>query len=129
MQRTNNISIKPHIYLIDHDEHSLSSLLSLLEPLNATIQCFTSAESFLLHSFQDKTSCLLLEAHLPGLSGVELMEHLNKLGHDIPTIVLSSMSDIPTAVRAMRARAIDFLEKPYVEHKVLKQVEKILEQY
>lgn len=102
---------------------------SLLEPLDATIQCFTSAESFLLHAFHDKASCLILEAHLPELSGVELMEQLTQMGHDIPTIVLSSMSDIPTAVRAMRAKAIDFIEKPYVEHRVLKQVEKILEQY
>jgi FixJ family two-component response regulator len=128
MQLDNN-TIKPMIYLIDNDDHALDSLSTLLGPLNATIKSFTSAESFLLHPFDSELSCLLLEAHLPGISGVELLEHLRQTGHDIPTIVLAKMSDIPTAVRAMQANAIDFIEKPYVDHVVFNQVQKIIEQY
>jgi FixJ family two-component response regulator len=129
MQQTSESGIRPLIYIIDHDEHALASLASLLAPLNASIKSFTSAESFLKEFINTNKACLLLEAHLPGLGGIELMEYLMSQGHNIPTIVMANVSDIPTAVRAMQAKAIDFVEKPYIEHLVLKQVKKILEQY
>jgi FixJ family two-component response regulator len=132
MLTTNRIpTSQPVIYLVDHDECELASLSSLLAPLNATIQCFTSAESFLKHKISENSACLLLEAHLQEVndSGIELLENLVQQGHTIPTIVLASISDIPTAVRAIKASAVDFIEKPYVEHLLLMKVKTILQQY
>lgn len=126
---SNKLGIKPIIYLIDDDEGLLHGLSHLLSGLDAQIKCFTSAETFLEETIHTNAACLLLEAHLPDLCGVELMESLLRQGHNIPTIVMAKMSDIPTAVRAMQAKAVDFIEKPYDEHILLKQVEKILEQY
>lgn len=121
--------IKPLIYLIDHDKSALDTLADLLTPLDASIKCFTSAESFLEEFIHSNNSCLLLEAHLPSFSGLELMEYLLDRGLNIPTIVMASISDVPTAVRAMQAKAIDFIEKPYVEQILLEKVEQILEKY
>jgi two-component system response regulator FixJ len=122
---------QPIIYLVDHDENALTSLSSLLAPLNASILCFTSADGLLRHSGVSHASCMLIEAHLQGTraGGIDLLEHLVHQGHHIPTIILASMGDIPTAVRAMQASAIDFIEKPYVEHLLVKEVKTILQQY
>ncbi|MFT5676066.1 MAG: two-component system response regulator FixJ [Paraglaciecola sp.] len=123
------------IYLVDHDKHSLASLSSLLTPLNATIKCFTSAESFLEQKICKNAACLLLEAHLQEVSesGIELLENMVRQSQLIPTIILASSSDadseIPTAVRAIKASALDFIEKPYVEHLAFMKVKTILQQY
>ncbi|MFT4941003.1 MAG: two-component system response regulator FixJ [Paraglaciecola sp.] len=130
MISSNNIPARQAIiYLVDHDEHALASLASLLAPLNATIKSFTSAESFLKHKVSERSACLLLEAHLQDVSGsgIALLEKLVRQGHTIPTIVMTSISDIPTAVRAIQASAVDFIEKPYVEHQLLMKVKTILQ--
>ncbi|MFT5313208.1 MAG: FixJ family two-component response regulator [Paraglaciecola sp.] len=121
--------LKPTIYLIDADQVILHGLSNKLSALDAQIKCFTSAESFLKEKINTHSACLLLEAHLPGLCGIDLMKCLLQQGHNIPTIMLSRKSDIPTAVRAMQAKAIDFIEKPYNEDALLEQVEKILQQH
>jgi two-component system response regulator FixJ len=121
--------LKPIIYLIDDDEGLLDALSDLLNFVDVQIKRFNSAESFLSETIHTNAALLLVEAHLPGLSGVELMEYLLSKGHNIPTIVMANLSDVPTAVRAMQAKALDFIEKPYDEHALLKQVERILRQY
>ena len=131
MFSSNNVPIRqPVIYLVDHDENSLASLSSLFTPLNAKIKCFTSAENFLEHKIIESPACLLLEANLQEVSqsGIVLLENMVRLDLQIPTIVLASFSDIPTAVRAMQANAIDFIEKPYVEHLLLLKVNTLLQQ-
>lgn len=128
---TNKPIQQPIIYLVDHDENALASLSSLLAPLNATILCFTSAEGLLRHPGVSHASCMLIEAHLQEIraGGIDLLEQLVSQGHHIPTIILASMGDIPTAVRAMQASAIDFIEKPYVEHLLVKEIKTILHGY
>jgi len=63
---------------------------------------------------------------LPGMSGLELLRRLRSAGNDVPVILLADESDVPTAVAAMREGATDFIEKPYVDVAVLKQVQKLL---
>jgi FixJ family two-component response regulator len=131
MLNSNNFPIRqPIIYLVDHDENSLASLATLFAPLDAKIKCFTSAESFLSHGHSKDKACLLIEAHLQEVSqsGIVLLESMVRQGQQIPTIVLANLSDIPTAVRAMQASAIDFIEKPYVEHILLMKVNTLLHQ-
>ncbi|MFT6896314.1 MAG: two-component system response regulator FixJ [Paraglaciecola sp.] len=122
---------QPVIYLVDQDENALASLSSLLAPLNATILSFTSAESLLRDPGISHASCMLIEANLQDTQagGIDLLENLVHQGHHIPTIIVASMGDIPTAVRAMQAGAIDFFEKPYIEHLLVKEVKTILQQH
>lgn len=125
-----HFSSQPVIYIVDHHKSALLALSALLAPLNVSIKCFTSAELFLSHEISSEAVCLILEAHLDEKreSGIELLEGLVQQGLHIPTIVLASSSDIPTAVRAMRASAIDFIEKPYIEHLLVQKVAEIVHQ-
>ncbi|MFQ3198790.1 MAG: two-component system response regulator FixJ [Paraglaciecola sp.] len=127
---TKNPIRQPIIYLVDQDENALASLSSLLAPLNAQILCFTSAATLLRDPGISQASCMLIEANLQDTQGgIDLLERLVHQGHHIPTIILARMGDIPTAVRAMRAGAIDFFEKPYIEHLLVKEVKTVLQQY
>ncbi|GAC09836.1 response regulator receiver protein [Paraglaciecola chathamensis S18K6] len=120
----------PIIYLVDHQRKGRSALTELLAPLGAQIENFPSAKRFLQHDINAQAACLLLEAHLEDkkASGIALLEQMADREIYIPTIILASSSDIPTAVRAMRANAIDFIEKPYVEHMLVRQVKSLLSQ-
>ncbi|MCK7492825.1 MAG: response regulator [Comamonadaceae bacterium] len=71
-------------------------------------------------------ACLIVDLLLPGMSGLELLRRLRSAGNDVPVILLADESDVPTAVAAMREGATDFIEKPYVDVAVLKQVQKLL---
>lgn len=121
---------QPIIYLVDHDADALASLYSLLAPLNVDIDCFTNADCVLHHPGIGRAACMIIEADLQNIiaSGIVLMESLFRQGYHIPTIILAKTSDIPTAVRAMQARAIDFIEKPYIEHLLFEEVKTVLQQ-
>ena len=71
-------------------------------------------------------ACLIVDLLLPGMSGLELLRRLRSAGNDVPVILLADESDGPTAVAAMREGATDFIEKPYVNIAILKQVQKLL---
>tara|TARA_R110000744_G_scaffold286147_1_gene397484 strand:+ start:7505 stop:7912 length:408 start_codon:yes stop_codon:yes gene_type:complete len=118
----------PIIYLVDHQKDARTALSKLLSPLKVTIKCFASAESFMRQQISDDAIGMIIEAHLEGKkdSGIELLETLVKSGCHLPTIILASSSDIPTAVRAMRANATDFIERPFIEHLLVRDVQQII---
>jgi FixJ family two-component response regulator len=87
---------------------------------------FESAEAFLLSGSARQPACLIVDLLLPGMSGLELLRRLRSNGNDVPVILLADESDVPTAVAAMREGATDFVEKPYVNIAILKQVQKLL---
>jgi two-component system response regulator FixJ len=87
---------------------------------------YDSAETYLLSGTGKHLSCLIVDLLLPGMSGLELLRRLRSVGNDVPVILLADESDVPTAVAAMREGATDFIEKPYVNVAVLKQVQKLL---
>lgn len=107
--------------------NSLEVLLSNIE--DVSIQCFTDAKSLLEYDFNNDVACLVAEVDLPDINGVEVLEQLNSRGINIPTIILAACSDVPTAVRAMQAKAVDFIEKPFVEGLMLKRIKQILLQH
>ena len=116
------------VYIIDNDSEVCNALLTLFAGLNADIHCCESAEAFLKMPIgQHRAGCLLIEVNLPGMSGIELLERLHKTGFNLPTIVLATFSDVPTAVRAMQAKAVDFIEKPFVDGVLLRRVKQALE--
>jgi len=116
----------PIVGVIDPDPVARSGLRTLLHGLGIDVSTFDSAESFLLAANGRAVGCLIVDLMLPGMSGLELLRRLRSAGNDVPVILLADESDVPTAVAAMREGATDFIEKPYVDVAVLKQVQKLL---
>jgi FixJ family two-component response regulator len=116
----------PIVGVIDSDPSGRAILESLLQPVGVKVSTFDSAESYLLSGSGRQLACLIVDLLLPGMSGIELLRRLRSSGNDVPVILLADESDVPTAVAAMREGATDFIEKPYVNVAVLKQVQKLL---
>ena len=112
--------------VIDPDPVASNGLRTLLNGLGIDVSTYDSAESYLLAANGRHASCLIVELLLPGMSGLELLRRLRSAGNDVPVILLADESDVPTAVAAIREGATDFIEKPYVDVAVLKQVQKLL---
>jgi FixJ family two-component response regulator len=116
----------PIVGVIDPDPVARNGLKTLLYGLGIDVSTFDSAESFLLATDGRHIGCLIVDLLLPGMSGLELLRRLRSAGNDVPVILLADESDVPTAVAAMREGATDFIEKPYVDVAVMKQVQKLL---
>ena len=116
----------PIVGVIDPDPVARNGLSTLLHGLGIDVSTFGSAESFLLATSGRHVGCLIVDLLLPGMSGLELLRRLRSAGNDVPVILLADESDVPTAVAAMREGATDFIEKPYVDVAVMKQVQKLL---
>ena len=117
---------KPTVCIIDKDAAVCDSLSHLLATLDVAVEIYACAEDFLRESLASTRCCVITELYLPGINGIELLEELRARGIAIPTIVLASNSDVPTAVRAMRAGAIDFIDKPFVDRVLLNRIRHIL---
>ena len=116
----------PVVGVIDPDPVARNGLRALLHRLGVDVTTFDSAESYLLAANGRHLACLIVDLLLPGMSGLELLRRLRSAGNDVPVVLLADESDVPTAVAAMREGATDFIEKPYVDVAVLKQVQKLL---
>lgn len=116
----------PVVGVIDADPVTRAALKTLLQPVGVDLVSFESAESYLLSGSARKVACLIVDLMLPGMSGLELLRRLRSNGNDVPVILLADESDVPTAVAAMREGAADFIEKPYANVAILKQVQKLL---
>jgi len=116
----------PVVGVIDPDPVARNGLSTLLRGLGIDVSTFDSAETFLLAAQGRHIGCLIVDLLLPGMSGLELLRRLRSAGNDVPVILLADESDVPTAVAAMREGATDFIEKPYVDVAVMKQVQKLL---
>lgn len=119
---------KPIVYIVDSDQQLLDSLSKSLCLRNVQVDVFGSAEDFLNTKLKTRASCLIVEVNLPNMNGIELLEHINNLGVRLPTIVLSSGSDVSVAVRAMQANSVDFIEKPFIENTLVERVLHLIEQ-
>jgi len=116
------LSKKILIYVVEDDPVVLHSLCALLGAHHyETVPC-DSAEAFLEVFDPKRRACLFLELRLPGLSGTELQSHLNEMNVSIPIVVTTAHGDVPVAVQAMRAGAIDFIEKPAQSDRLLDAV-------
>jgi FixJ family two-component response regulator len=103
------------------------SLRCWLESEGLRVEAYTSAESFLAAGHPDWPGCLLLDVRMPGMSGLELQGKLIEQGFIIPVIIITGHGDVPTAVRATKAGAVDFLEKPVSDQVLLRRIRLALE--
>jgi two-component system response regulator FixJ len=114
------------VYVLDDDQAVRRSLERLLSSANFEPITFDRPETFLTAAKNLKTGCILLDVRLPGMSGLEVQEQLHEMKNDLPIIVMTAQGDVQTAVRAMKAGASDFLEKPYSDDAVLGSIEAAL---
>ncbi len=119
-------SIKPTIYVIDDDSAVRDSLRWLIESADHEVQTFASTRAFLDQLELDHPSCILADVRMPGLGGIDLLGELAGRGIDIPVIIITGHGDIAMAVRAMKAGAFDFIEKPLDDNILLALVEKAI---
>ncbi len=118
----------PVIYIVDDDAKLRQSLRAILENDGRQVETFASCEAF-LEAFQPgREACLLLDSYLPGMGGLELLQQLSDAGQLPPAIMITGHSDVKMAVRAMKAGATDFIEKPASSAEVLAAVRRALEQ-
>jgi two-component system response regulator FixJ len=103
--------IVPTIYVVEDDDSIRRSLERLLDEANLTASFFSTAEAFL--AALPRVGCVVLDIRLPGMDGLAVQARLLELGIDLPVIVVAPRGDVSTAVRAMKAGAIDILEQPY----------------
>jgi two-component system CheB/CheR fusion protein len=100
------------VFVIDDDAALRSLLEEVFKAEGYQVRSFGDCESFLKAAESDAHACLLLDEHLPGMSGFELLEKLNVAGRHLPAIMITGQGDVKMAVRAMQAGVIDFIEKP-----------------
>ncbi|MEJ2347123.1 MAG: response regulator [Gammaproteobacteria bacterium] len=113
---------KPTVFIVDDDEAARESLTLVAKSDGLHAEAFDSAESFLECYQPGRPGCLVLDIRMPGLSGLELQQQLKQRHIDLPIIFVTGHGDVPIAVRALKAGAIDFFEKPYDVWSLLKRI-------
>jgi len=117
----------PVIHIVEDDESLRSALQRLLAAAGYRVRTYGSAGEFLLDPPHDAPGCLLLDLRLPGPSGLDLQEALQRKGVLLPVLFLTGHGDLTTGVRAMKAGAVDFLTKPVERETLLTAVQRALE--
>jgi FixJ family two-component response regulator len=106
------------VFIVDDDPSMLQSTAMLMEAADLPCQAFPSANAFLAAYDASQPGCLILDLHLPGMQGIELVEKLREQNINLPTLVVSGTGTIPVVVKGMKLGVLDFLVKP-VEPEVL----------
>lgn len=116
------------IYVVDDDEAVRESLQALLESRGFSVSTYDSAEAFLGAYRPAARACAVVDLRMPGMDGLQLIERLKGDAANLPVIMVTGHGDVPLAVRAMKAGAADFVEKPYGNEVILAAVSRALEQ-
>ena len=111
------------IYVVDDDEAVRDSLSALLEARDYIVRTFASAPEFLAAAPTLRPGCLIADIRMPEMDGLELQQRLIERGLRFPLIMITGHGDVPLAVRAMKAGAVDFIEKPFAVETILKSAE------
>ena len=114
------------VHVVDDDDSMRAALLELLQAAGFDANGYASTGAFLLQGPPDRHGCILLDVRLPGPSGLDLQDALQRRNVRLPVIFLTGHADVPTSVRAMKAGAVDFLEKPVTREALLDALERAL---
>jgi FixJ family two-component response regulator len=110
------------VFIVDDDDAICEGLCNLLESIGINAERFGSAEEFLARSEDDSPGCLMLDARLPGMTGVEFQEKLIRLRIRIPIIFMTAHGDVPMVRKVMKAGAVEFLTKPFEKEELLEAI-------
>ena len=111
------------VFIVDDDASIREGVSNLLEAVGINAKCYATAEGFSAHWSNAMAGCLLLDARLPGIGGVEFQERLRTSGAQIPVIFMTAHGDIPMVRKVMKAGAVEFLTKPFQKEELLNAVE------
>jgi FixJ family two-component response regulator len=119
LSRQNFTETAATVFVVDDEDTVRKALARLIRSAGMTARTFPTAEAFLAENHAGPASCLVLDVCLPGLNGLQLQEALNRKGYPIAIIFITGHGDVTTSVRAMKAGAVDFLQKPFAGHELL----------
>jgi two-component system, LuxR family, response regulator FixJ len=119
--------IKPTVFVVDDDAAVRDSLRMLLKSVGLPVEVFESGQEFLDADRDDRPGCLVLDIRMPGMSGLELQVKLNERHSILPIIFITGHGDVPMAVEAMQAGAVDFIQKPFRDQDLLDRINQALE--
>ena len=117
----------PTVFIVDDDSAVRDALALLMRSANLAAAVFGGAREFLEKVSQDRAGCLVLDVRMPEIDGLELQKQLAARGSRLPIIMLTGHGDIPMAVQALRAGALDFIPKPFESKALLARVQEAIE--
>jgi len=115
------------VFVVDDDASMREALGNLVSSVGLEVQLFASPQEFLQGKRPDVPGCLVLDMRLPGMSGLAFQQELAKAGFPLPIIFITGHADVPTTVRAMKAGAVEFLTKPFLDHDLLDAIQAAIE--
>jgi len=118
----NPVTTSPTVYIVDDDISIRESLSSLIRAEGMAVEVFASPLDFLSLDQLREFSCVVLDVRMPGLDGLSLQDELARRGWQVPIIFITGHGDVPDAVRAMKAGAIDFLKKPFEDFTLMRAI-------
>ena len=119
---------EPTVFVVDDEPIIRSSLQRLIESVSLRVETFAAANEFLDAYQPGRPGCVVLDVRMPGISGLDLQDRMTERGIDIPVIFITAYGDVPMAVRALKAGAVDFLQKPFNNQTLLDCVQEAIEQ-
>jgi two-component system CheB/CheR fusion protein len=121
-------SVHPVIFVVDDDDGVRQAIRDALEYDGRNVQAYSTCEAFIEAYRPGREACLLIDAYLPGMNGLELLRWLGPSCKRLPAIMMTGVSDVPMAVQAMKAGAWDFIEKPIGHRELFESIDNALEQ-
>ncbi len=119
--------MSPTVYVVDDDADLREALVQLLDTAGLAVEAYPDGPSFLAAHDPDRHGCILLDIAMPGMTGLDVQDALVARGEVLPIVFLTGHADIPMAVRAVKAGAVDFLEKPVTGARLVEHVRRALE--
>jgi two-component system response regulator FixJ len=110
------------VFIVDDDPAVRDAISLWLSCHNYQTLCFEDAMQFIQQFTTNLNGCIIADIRMPGMDGLELQAHLNKIGCELPLIFITGHGTVPMAVEAMRSGALDYLRKPVNEHQLLHKV-------
>lgn len=110
------------VFIVDDDASVCKALKRLIQSMGFKVVVFDSAKNFLEQGSHERPACLVLDVRMPGMSGIELQEQLRNAGVSIPIIFITGHANVSMTVEAMKAGALDFIEKPFDDQKLINAI-------
>ena len=114
------------VFIVDDDPAVRDGLQALLDAKGFAVECFNSAEAFLAAIDPGRSGCVVADVRMPGMSGLDLQREVKRRALKLATVIITGHGDVPLAVAALKAGAVDFLEKPFDADAILASVEEAL---
>ena len=117
----------PTVFVIDDDQAIRESLEWLMTSVDLHVESYSNAQAFVSNHDPNRPGCIVLDIRMPGVSGLDLQAQLLAQGVQLPIIIITGHGAVPLAVRAMKAGAVDFLEKPFDDQVLLDRVQQAIQ--